>query len=134
MHSATNKNAASKMRIACDKVFIGVAALLAVSALGIWSRMHFYGLGINDVLSREYVFQDDRELGEDVAIEVTRSALQRYGRDVSAMAPHSGLVTGNSKSRGRVTWGPTDREQPWEFLVRIDKIDNVFHCRVYRAK
>ncbi len=130
---------------------LGVCLLL----LGAWLAHRVNKFGINDMFSREHQFSDERPLTEQVALEITRRALEADGYDTSVLSPveyrhefpegHAERFfarnTLNSNS-GRVLWGPAPA--PWgslikrnafrTYAVRIEKSGSEIRCRVYKGK
>ena len=131
------------------RIVVSVCLLL----LGAWLAHRVNTFGINNVFSREHYFSDQRPLTEQVAIEITRQALEADGYDTSVIAPveyghkypegHSErLFMRDDVNAGRVFWGPMPA--PWRSpikenvfrtcSVRIEKSGSGFRCRVYRGK
>jgi len=130
---------------------ICVSALLSLIFAG-WLFMRANSYGLNNVFSRERRFLDERALTEDVAIELTRKALQCDGYDTSRMTTveywndlHEGhlerVFARNSltENDGYVLWGPKLDQDPdvgrvGTFLVTVEKVGSEYRCRVLREK
>ena len=131
---------------------VGICFCLALAA---WLGYRVNKFGINNVFSREHVFSDQRALTEQLAIEITRQALEADGYDTSVLAPvehgHQGRPghsdrfflfqrRGPSDTSGRILWGPALGGSPdkdnavWKYKVRIEQRGSEIRCRVYRGK
>jgi len=130
---------------------IAVTALgFCLLLLGAWLLNRVSEFGIKNVFSREHHFSDERALTEEVAIDITRQALEADGYDITVLAPveyYSQLPEGITErifvrntlnpNSGKVYWGPAQRDSPIKgnpFLVRIEKHGSDIRCRVYKGK
>ncbi len=91
---------------------------------------------------RKQRIPDERALTEDVAVELTRKALESDGYDTTVLAPlqhRDGrtFIQGHDEDRGYVQWIFDSDVQPDRrraFLVAIEKHGVEYRCRVYRSK
>lgn len=131
---STNKHTLGKL------VFASVIIVLAICLI---NRAGTYGL--NNVLSRERRFYDQRPLTEQVAIELTKQTLRRDGHDTSELHPldrsrHSPAPiepqvlsrTDETSNSGYVQWVSRDRRRM--FVVTIERSESDYRCRVLRGK
>lgn len=100
-----------------------------------WGFTRASKYGLNNIFSREHIFIDSRPLTDDIAIELSRKALEAGGHDSSELAPKSGYSR-NSKNldRGYVLWGPLQEGAPWRYLVSVRKEGEKVRCRVTLGK
>lgn len=121
---------------------IGVCLLL----LGVWLADRVNTFGIMNVLSRDHCFSDQRPLTEQVAIELTRQALEddRYDTSVLTLSEHGYersetflLRDSENIESGRVYWvqlSPNNENVIRSYNVHIEKRGSEICCRVYRMK
>jgi hypothetical protein len=107
-----------------------------------WFVIRSCEYGIPNVFFRDHHHTDDRELTEDVAVDLTRKALAVEGIDVASLKPQPfwrkdprvfARTTINSNS-GYVLWGDPRQASGWEYSVTIEKNGSDVRCRVYRPK
>ena len=91
---------------------------------------------------REQRFLDQRPLAEDVAIELTRRALEDKGFHAKVLTPvhrADGTVFATAASRGNegyVQWriSDSDHRLVHAYLVRIEKLEGEYRCYAFRSK
>jgi hypothetical protein len=114
-----------------------------VIAAGCWFVVRVFEYGLLNVFFRNHHFKDDRQLTEDVAVELTRRALEAEAFDASSMKPqrywrdNSSVFARNAfnPNHGYVLWGDRRYTFPhWDYSVRLEKNDSDVICRVYRPK
>src|ERR1700722_1865740 len=62
---------------------------LAILAIPCWFVVRTFEFGIMNVFFRDHHYTDDRELTNEVAVDLTRRTLEREWFDVSSMKPES---------------------------------------------
>jgi hypothetical protein len=116
-------------------------AILPVAAV-CWFVVRSCEYGVLNVFFRDHHFTDDRELTEDVAVDLTRKTLETDGFDVVSMKPQRfwrddpRVFAKNTinPNKGYVLWGDPHHAAGWEYLVQIEKYGPDVCCRVYRPK
>lgn len=113
------------------RVFLtGTAILLAI----FWFLYRVNSLGLSNVFSREYVFQDDRQLTDEIAIDITRLSLEAAGYDVALLSPYAMNSSTIDSEGGYVLWGWKGRKDQWHLLVQIKKENGRVRSRVFHGK
>jgi len=111
-------------------------------SIGAWLSQQIEEVGLKNLSPREYVFVESRPLTEEVAIEVTKQALQADGYDTSNFAPYEShyrkgerIFARNriSENKGYVMWYNVN-ERHIAYTVRAEKNGDEIRCRVYRKK
>jgi hypothetical protein len=106
-----------------------------------WFVVRSCEYGLPNVFFRDHHFTDDRQLTEEVAVDLTRKTLEAEGFDVSSMKPQPfwnndpRVFVRNTinPNEGHVLWG--DRHAVgWEYHVIIEKNGSDVCGRVYRPK
>lgn len=112
----------------------GVTVILIV----IWVAARTMTDGLPNVFLREQVIADTRPLSEDMAIEISRKALQAAGYDVAGLRPlplgndSKILFEQNSETEGAMSWIPLSGGL--SVRVRMTKQSDGIHCRIYKQK
>jgi hypothetical protein len=120
--------------VSVHRIWIILVVIAAVFA-AYWFFDRVCHLGVNNVFSREHVFRDDRELTDEVAIEITRWSLEASGYNMSLVAPYSGFSRNSlNPKEGYVLWGWKSHIDQWHFSVRIEKENGIVRSRVFRRK
>lgn len=109
---------------------LGIAILIATS----WFLHRASILGLNNVFSREHLLQDDRQLTDEVAIDLSRLTLEASGYDVELLSPYTISSNIIDSDRGYVLWGRKGRKDQWHLLVQITKENGIVRSRVFRGK
>jgi hypothetical protein len=117
-------------------------SLVAIFVAGCWFLVRAGEYGLSNVFFRDHHFTDDRQLTEDVAIDLTKRTLVAEGIEVSAMEPQRfwtndpRLFARNTinPNQGYVLWGNPQHGPMWEYHVNIKKNGSDVRCRVYRPK
>jgi hypothetical protein len=114
---------------------------VALMAGACWFVARSCEYGVLNVFFRDHHFTDDRQLTEDVAVDLTRKTLEAEGFDISLMKPQPfwhddpRVFARNTinPNDGCVLWGDP-HAVGWEYKVNIEKNGPDVCCRVYRPK
>jgi hypothetical protein len=117
-------------------------------SFGFWNfyRIYTYGLGINDLFSREHSFVEPVQLTEAVAIDVTSRTLKADGHDTTTLRPmeyantyregHSERLFARNtlnENMGYVVWGAKNHNYG-SYKVSVKKDGDTIRTRVYHLK
>jgi hypothetical protein len=135
------------------KKILGALVAVLLISLAAWFGYRVSVLGFSNAFSREYRVRDSRPLTEEMAIEVSRNALQFNGYDVADLEPvvlevafHPDYPNDRIFARnryvpddGRVVWRPRwVSNQPSashvEYRVNIERKGDELRCRVFLPK
>ena len=119
-----------------------LGSVIAILIAGCWFLARAAEHGLSNVFFRDHHFTDNRQLTEDVALDLTKKTLAAEGIETYRMKPqpfwHNDprLFARNTINPNDwyVLWGESHDPPGWEYTVTIDKNGSDVRCRVSRPK